>query len=234
MLVRLARHLLLRRQHGLHLAEVDETFRGSLPCWTTPETMSPSRPANSPNVCSSSASRRRCRMTCLAVVAAIRPKPLGVSSNSRRAFRSSSVSAAHTVTCPVLRSSSTRASAGALGAVVGDEQGRLDRLDQQVEGDLLLPLQPPQGAHVDVHAIPPRCRRLNSTCTRPRPPRPRPGERSWPSTSRYRLSSTTVEPPGRALPPSGDPAATSRPAARRQCRGSVSGRSTPGEPTSRT
>src|SRR5581483_9220266 len=35
--------------------------------------------------------------------------------------------------------------------VVRDEEGRLDRLDQQVERDLLLPHQPAQGTHVDVH-----------------------------------------------------------------------------------
>ena len=52
------------------------TIRGSLLCCTTPATMSPSRPRNSPSTCSSSASRSRCRITCRAVVAAIRPKPL--------------------------------------------------------------------------------------------------------------------------------------------------------------
>ncbi len=88
------------------------TFFGSRPCWTTPITTSPSRPAYSPKVISSSASRSRWRMTCLAVVAAIRPKPDGVSSNSRGSApssRSAGSSLAHTVTCPVLRSSSTRA-----------------------------------------------------------------------------------------------------------------------------
>ena len=39
------------------------TRRGSLPCWMIPDTRSPSVPANSPNVTSSSASRSRCRMT---------------------------------------------------------------------------------------------------------------------------------------------------------------------------
>ena len=48
-------------------------------------------------------------MICFAVVAAILPKPSGVSSYSRTALPSSSVSVARTVTCPVLRSSSTRA-----------------------------------------------------------------------------------------------------------------------------
>src|SRR5579875_3705157 len=75
----------------------------------TPATTFPSCPANSPKVSSSSASRRRCRMTWPAVVAAIRPKPAGVSSYSRSTAPFSSVSAAHTVTCPDLRSTSTRA-----------------------------------------------------------------------------------------------------------------------------
>src|ERR1700734_931064 len=53
------------------------TPRGSLPCWMTPATMSPSRPAYSPKVSSSSTSRRRCRMTWRAGGAAIRPHPAG-------------------------------------------------------------------------------------------------------------------------------------------------------------
>src|SRR5580700_11393318 len=85
------------------------TVRGSLPCWITPATMSPSCPAYSPNVISSSTSRNRCRITCLAVVAAIRPKPAGVSSYSRAVAPSTPVSRAHTVTWPVFLSTSTRA-----------------------------------------------------------------------------------------------------------------------------
>ena len=54
--------------------------------------MSPSLPENSPNRMSSSASRSRCSMICFAVVAAIRPKPSGVSSYSRPALPSSSTS----------------------------------------------------------------------------------------------------------------------------------------------
>ena len=56
-------------------------------------------------------------MICLAVVAAIRPKPSGVSSNSRRVLPSSSTSWAMTVTWPVLRSSSTRACSWAPGVL---------------------------------------------------------------------------------------------------------------------
>src|SRR5262249_24743908 len=66
-----------------------------------------------------------------------------------------------------------RVAAASLGAVVRDEEGRLDRLDHQVEGDLLLPNQAPQGAHVDVHGYASSSSfmsflslRLNSTCTR--------------------------------------------------------------------
>src|SRR4051812_3217979 len=83
----------------------------------TPEIRSPSLPENSPYRMSSSASRRRCSMICFAVVAAIRPKPSGVSSYSPILAPSSSSSAAYTVTCPLLRSSSTRASSTAPGVL---------------------------------------------------------------------------------------------------------------------
>ena len=56
-------------------------------------------------------------MICFAVVAAIRPKPSGVSSNSRSVLPSSSTSWAMTVTCPDLRSSSTRACSWAPGVL---------------------------------------------------------------------------------------------------------------------
>src|SRR4051794_25065504 len=77
--------------------------------WMTPLTTSPSLPAHSPYVVSCWASRSRLTMTCFAVIAAIRPKPLGVSSHSRISAPSSSSSCAQTRTSPVLRSSSTRA-----------------------------------------------------------------------------------------------------------------------------
>src|SRR5437764_1059632 len=48
-------------------------------------------------------------MTCRAVVAAMRPKPAGVSSYSRNTFPSGPTSCANTVTSPVRRSSTTRA-----------------------------------------------------------------------------------------------------------------------------
>src|ERR1700722_11714834 len=89
------------------------TVRGSLPCWMTPATMSPSRPAYSPKVSSSSTSRRRCRMTWRAVVAAIRPNPAGVSSYSWTTAPSGPVWMAQTVTWPLLRSTSTRAATDA-------------------------------------------------------------------------------------------------------------------------
>src|SRR5271170_2016893 len=84
------------------------TVRGSLPCWMTPATMSPSCPAYSPKVISSSTSRSRCRITCRAVVAAIRPNPAGVSSYSRPVAPSSLASRAQTVTWPVALFTSTR------------------------------------------------------------------------------------------------------------------------------
>src|SRR5215813_11981371 len=75
----------------------------------TPATILPSWPANSPKVSSSSASRSRCKITWPAVVAAILPKPAGVSSYSRTRMPFSSVSAAQTVTCPVCLFTSTLA-----------------------------------------------------------------------------------------------------------------------------
>jgi hypothetical protein len=49
---------------------------------------------------------------------------------------------------------------GALGPVVGHQQRLLDRLDDDVQGDVLLPLQRPQHGHVDIHvSSPPPCRR---------------------------------------------------------------------------
>ena len=52
---------------------------GSIRC-TIPVTMSPSLPENSSNIALCSASWRRCRMTCFAVCAAIRPALWGVAS----------------------------------------------------------------------------------------------------------------------------------------------------------
>src|SRR4029078_3410019 len=65
-----------------------------------------------------------------------------------------------------------RVAAASLGAVVGDEEGRLDRLDPQGGRDPHLPYQAPQGTHVDVHGYASSAfsscllLRLNSTCTR--------------------------------------------------------------------
>ena len=47
-------------------------------CWTTPVTMSPTRSLYSSNMISRSASRMRCRITCFAVCAAMRPKSSAV------------------------------------------------------------------------------------------------------------------------------------------------------------
>ncbi|COY18587.1 Uncharacterised protein [Mycobacterium tuberculosis] len=57
-----------------------------------------------------SASRNRCNITWRAIVAAIRPKPSGVSSHSLMRLPASSVSRAITRTTPVFRSISMRAS----------------------------------------------------------------------------------------------------------------------------
>src|SRR6476469_10024026 len=77
--------------------------------WITPVTMSPSRPEYSPKVWSCSASRSRCRITCRAVIAATRPKSVGVSSYSSSISPSGPNSCAQTITSPVLRSIATRA-----------------------------------------------------------------------------------------------------------------------------
>jgi hypothetical protein len=52
--------------------------------------------------------------------------------------------------------------------VVGREQGLLDGFDEDVEGDLLLALQHPEDAQVDVHQRSFDPGRLNSICTRAR------------------------------------------------------------------
>jgi hypothetical protein len=53
-----------------------------LDCWTMPVISSPTRSRYSSNIMSRSASRMRCRITCLAVCAAMRPKSSGVTSRS--------------------------------------------------------------------------------------------------------------------------------------------------------
>ncbi|CAH0327189.1 hypothetical protein SRABI128_05853 [Microbacterium sp. Bi128] len=56
-------------------------------------------------------------MICRAVLAAMRPKPAGVSSNSPIGAPSSSISVAQMVTWPLLRSSSARAFSKAPGVL---------------------------------------------------------------------------------------------------------------------
>ena len=56
-------------------------FRRSPVCWTMPVTTSPTRSMYSSYIISRSASRIRCRMTCFAVCAAMRPKLSGVTSS---------------------------------------------------------------------------------------------------------------------------------------------------------
>ena len=84
-------------------------------CWMMPVTISPSLPAYSSYLLSRSTSRMRCRMTCFAVCAAMRPKSLGVSSHSRTTAPSSSSSCAMTWMSPVSTSISTSASSAAFG-----------------------------------------------------------------------------------------------------------------------
>src|SRR5512133_3023926 len=56
-------------------------FRRSPVCWTMPVTASPTRSTYSSYIIARSASRMRCRMTCFAVCAAMRPKFSGVTSS---------------------------------------------------------------------------------------------------------------------------------------------------------
>src|SRR6476660_3130566 len=148
---------------------------------------------------------------------------------------------------------------GAFGVPVRGQQRGLDRRQDRLERDLTLALKCPEDREVDVHSPPssscsssnssksssarpassatspssgsgssPPGRR-NSSCTCPAPSSVSGTSRRWPSGS----SSVTPDPsaaitravtdavPTRTL--------TSLPTARRQCRGSVSGRSTPGE-----
>ena len=58
-------------------------FRRSPVCWTMPVTTSPTRSMYSSYIISRSASRMRCRITCFAVCAAMRPKFSGVTSSRR-------------------------------------------------------------------------------------------------------------------------------------------------------
>ena len=94
-LVLLARDLLGRRQHRLDLAEVDQHDAVLGPALVRLDDAGDDVALAADvlaEVTSSSASRSRCRMTCLAVIAAIRPKSCGVSSNSRSTVPSSSSS----------------------------------------------------------------------------------------------------------------------------------------------
>jgi len=56
---------------------------------------------------------------------------------------------------------------GARGVVVGREQRLLDRPDQHVEADLLLPFEEPEGGHVDVHQPSSSSSALSSSSTTP-------------------------------------------------------------------
>src|ERR1017187_5336731 len=141
-------------------------------------------------------------------------------------------------------------------AVIRDQQRVLDGLDGQVHRDVLLALQAAQDAQVNVHPAPPR--RRTSRRPPPRPPCCRippapcrargPGSRT--RAARHRSPASPRPPPPLPGAPRPAPAATPRPCtdvtglvdseartslpvARRQCLGSVSGRSTPGEETSR-
>ena len=95
------------------------------------------------------------------MVAAIRPKPSGVSSNSRSDDAVLVGLGGPDRDVPGLAVElDPRLAARALGVVVGDEEGLLDRLDDQVEREVLLADERLQCADVDVHAAtPPRSRR---------------------------------------------------------------------------
>ena len=150
------------------------TLRGSRPCWMTPAMTSPSWPRKSPMICSSSTSRRRCTITWRAVdgrdpaeagrgVVELGP---GLAALALRG-RGSPSSRAQTTTCPVLRSSSTRAQpVGTLGAVVGHEHRLLDRGDEHVQGDVALALQARSAARsMSIRSSSSSVPRANSTCT---------------------------------------------------------------------
>ena len=185
------------------------TVRESRSCWTTPSRMSPSTPAKWPYFCSSSASRRRWKMTWRAVAAATRPKPSGVWSYSPILLPSSSSSGARTLTLPLVRSTSTRAPSTAPGVFcVGVQQGIGEGVDQHLHADFLVTFQRLQCAHVDVHVSPPLPRprplrvfcssssassgRFSSTCTTARVMVPRGMLRDWPSTSTSTAVSSTL------------------------------------------
>ena len=74
---------------------------------------------------------------------------------------------------------------GAVGAVVRDQQGLLDRRDEDGQGDVLLPHEGPQRGQVDVHVSPP-LRRAPSL------PRARPGV-AWAPRPSARLNSSCTD-----------------------------------------
>ena len=151
-------------------------------CWTIPETTSPSRPDHSLWLSSLSASRSRCRMTWRAVLVATRPKPAGVSSHSRTTEPSSAeLLGEHADLAGLAVELDPGGVLRALGVPVRGQQGRLDGLAHQLEGDVLLALEAAQRGHVDLHASSSRSSRRRRTRRRPgrrRPRRPRPASSS--------------------------------------------------------
>ena len=129
------------------------TVRVSLPCWTTPETMSPSTPAKWPYFCSSSASRSRCMMTWRAVEAATRPKPRGCVVLADPVALLVELGHQHVDVAGLAVELDPGAGDGALGLLVRGEQGLLDRAGQHLERQVLLPLHQPQHGDVDVHLV---------------------------------------------------------------------------------
>ena len=135
-------------------------MRGFGPCCTTPATMSPSLPRNSPSTASSAMSRRRWLMTCFAAKAAMRPKSSGVVSSSPMTAPSSSMSGTKIGDVAGLAvehgASALRQLAGRRGVLgVGGQDRLLDDPHELIEGDLLLSLDRPQQSQIDVHTWPP-------------------------------------------------------------------------------
>src|SRR5699024_280546 len=118
-----------------------------------------------------------------------------------------------------------------LEPLVGGEQGLLDRLRDDIHGDLALTLQQAQRRHVDIHQSSFPSGRENSTCTRALVTSAR-GTGASGAVSSERACGPTDVIRSVVVVPSARVSLTSRPTLRRSWSWVVSGRSRPAELTS--
>jgi hypothetical protein len=189
--VALARHLLARRQHGLDLAEVDEHVARIVLLLD-----------HSADDVSLAAGVLAERQLVLGITQALqddlfcgaRRDPVevvgGVFKLANRGAVVVHLDRDHRHLASAAIDARPRMRVCAFCALIRNQQRRFDRLDQQIEGDVLLALEAAQRGHVDVHRASSPSRsgvetsdsssskssassigdgRLNSTCTRPGP-----------------------------------------------------------------